>query len=167
MKNNYFDKGLYCDTVGDYELAINYYEQALSEDQDKSEDLFTNLSVIYWLLITDNNFPELQDIDSQLRHNGLTRYKQLVDFGVASFPKSKELLFWKSYFPYRMYFASFTFEECQILMEDTSLRASLVPTFYLNMFDEKSYAEERNALIVECLKSPTAKNKYIMSFLGS
>ena len=163
MISSFFGVGLQHDIDGDYELAIDFYEKAIIYDTVKDEELYANLSVIYWLLVTDNNFPPIGSIKDQFRTNGLKRYKDIVEDGIVAFPKSTELLFWNKYFPYRMYFSSFSFQECQALYEDPSLVPSLVPSFYLNLYDEAQYREATMRLVEECLKRPTAKNNYIIS----
>ena len=163
MINDSFRKGLHYDIEGDYELAIKFYEKSIIEAKVTSVDLIANLSCIYWLLVTDNNFPPVGSISDNLRTVGLTRYKELIDIGVSLFPKSTELHFWSKYYPYRMYYSSFTFMECQTLYNDPNLDSSLVPSFYLHLYDEAKYKRDVTRLVDECFKKPTAKNNYIIS----
>ena len=87
------------------------------------------------------------------------RLMKLSRFSTAT-PK-----FWERYFPHRFYFDEFTQEEIEKMIAEHEGDDSLIPYFYLYLFDKQKYKEERDKLLEICDKIPNAKNRYIKAII--
>lgn len=60
----------------------------------------------------------------------------------------------------------FTKEDCEKIIENYGDTESIVPYFFLYLFDKEKYREKREKLLKQCEVLPTAKNRYIKSIIG-
>lgn len=142
--------------------TIDFYEKKISSN-DFNTSHFSNLAFIYWAL-ADGEIAT----NKELSLLGDYKYDKIINQGLVVYPASRELHFWKKYFPYRLFGKGFSLEECNEIIEiyeDKADENNLVPFFFLNFFDEKKYINELKKLKDICLKEQTLKNKYILEFI--
>lgn len=78
-----------------------------------------------------------------------------------------ELNFWKRYFQHIIFGEEFSENDCKQLIEKYDDSESIVPFFFLYLFDSEKYKKVRNDLLDKCNKYPTAKNNYIKSVIAN
>ena len=66
-----------------------------------------------------------------------------------------ELNFWNRYFQRISFGEEFSEEECKNMFKKYGDKDSLVPYFFLYLFEKEKYLEKRNELINICVKYPT------------
>ncbi len=147
-----------------YLEAVKYYESELSNNSTPSIEAYVNLAFLYWEFASEFTFNDAYNIPDEWSKIGGEKYPKIIELGLQKHPRSVELHFWKRYFPHRHYFDEFTQEECEQIIKEYGDKESLVPYFFLYLFDEDKYREKRNELLRKCAELPTAKNCYIMSF---
>jgi hypothetical protein len=149
-----------------YLEAVDYYEKALSDKYSSASVVYyINLSFIYWSFAAQHfefNIPN--DIPDEWSVIGENNYELVINKGIDKYPNSLELHFWKRYYSFALYGEDFTKDDC-ISLINTFDNTTLVPYFFLYLFDKVKYQKECNRLIEECIKLPTAKNTHIYSFL--
>jgi hypothetical protein len=150
--------------TGEYLAAIQIYEKIIS-GIGAPIDAFINLSFILWEFAAEFSFSVAHNIPPEWGEIGSKKYLLVVEKGLLNFPNSVELLFWSKYFPYRLYNNDFSKDDCLALIEKYGESDSLVPYFYLFLFNRIKYMDKRNMLLIECEKTPTAKNDYIKSLI--
>lgn len=74
---------------------------------------------------------------------GGKRYLEILELGLANYQNSVELNFWKMYFPHIVYSKEFSKEDCKQLIDKYGDDESLVPYFYLYLFDKEKYTKEK------------------------
>jgi hypothetical protein len=154
------------DISKEYLKAVASYEDEIAtQGFSVPLDSFINLAFLYWSFATElfefvipNNIPDEWSII------GGERYELILDKGIQCYPNSVELRFWKRYFSFRLYGEDITEEECIALLDKYDSDDSLVPYFFLYLYDKAKYKEQRDLLIATCKAQPTAKNLYIQSF---
>lgn len=146
-----------------YIKAVEIYEKAIEQKTIVDIDSFINLSFIYWSFV-DYGFSSYYCISNSLRDFGAIRYSQILKKGIKLYPNSLELHFWSKYYQHRHLGVEFTETNCLKLIENYD-NDSLVPYFFLYLFDNKKYKEQRDKLLLECKNLPTAKNRYIISII--
>lgn len=156
-------KAVSSDIDSNYFQAIDFYEQLLREEIATVE-IFSNLAFIYWAFAGDFGFSAANNIPDEWIQMGATKYKQVIEKGLFQFPESVELHFLSKYFWHRLGVIDFSKEECLQIVKAYKEK-SLVPYFYLYLFDEEKFKLEAQNLLIECEKCPTTKNKYIKSIL--
>lgn len=144
--------------------ASIHYELEIVNNPCASIETYSNLAFIYWQFAAEYSVVGEIELPKDWREIGAVRYPRVLEKGLLQHPRSLELHFWRSYFPYRHYFEEFTQMQCVRLIEEFGDDGSLVPYFFLYLFDEKRYAKEKYELIKKCKTKPTAKNLYILSF---
>jgi len=162
MKN--FDCALKKEINEEFIEAVKWYEQELKNNANSSIETYINLAFLYWEFATQYGFITYYKIPDDWRKTGEERYPIIIDKGLKKYPKSVELHFWKRYFRHRLFFEDFTPEECEELIREYGDEESLVPYFFLYLFDEDKYRKKRDKLRKKCKELPTAKNLYILSF---
>jgi hypothetical protein len=145
--------------------AVNHYELELKTNTILPVDIFINLAFLYWEFATEFAFRDENNISDSWSELGGERYPKIIEKGLKHYPNNIELHFWDKYFPYRHYFAEFTKTECERLLDIYGDRDSIVPYFFLYLFDEIKYLEKRDLLLKQCEDLPTAKNLYIKSII--
>lgn len=154
------------DIEGDPLQAIVAYESLRSDCPIVDEQVYVNLSFIYWLIASDYGYYSYhRNISEELWKHAGEEYPIVVAQGIAAYPRSLELAFWSKYFPFRHYCTPFTREECEMLVSEYDGDSSLIPFFYLYLFDELKYQKERELLKEQCMTLRTIKNDYILSIL--
>jgi hypothetical protein len=147
-----------------YLEAVKHYESELNNNSTPPIEAYVNLAFLYWEFAAESTFNDANNIPKEWSEIGGEKYPDIIELGLQKHPRSVELNFWKRYFPHRHYFEEFTQKECEQIIVEYGDKESLVPYFFLYLFDEDKYREKRNELLRQCAKSPTAKNRYIMSF---
>lgn len=147
-----------------YLEAVKLYEDKISNTEG-SLDIYINLAFLYWQFASDFGFAKYHQIEDYWRERGAEKYPELINQARKKYPDSLELKFWEKYFPYRHFNDEFTREECEKLIDEYSSDKSIVPYFFLYLFDEEKYKEERDTLLKQCGQLPTAKNRYIRSII--
>ncbi len=149
-----------------YIEAVNLYEVDIKED-NVSPDIFINLAFIYWEFATEqiefnipNNIPEEWSLI------GGKRFNVIIDIGLEKYTDNLELKFWKRYFAYRLHFIEFSRSECEQMIKEHPESESLIPYFYLYLFDKVKFKHQRDLLIELCNTMPTAKFNYIKSIIN-
>ncbi len=156
-------KAVECDTKGNHRQAIQLYEEVLRSTDPVPIDVYINLAFLYWKYATQ--LPFLPDVVEELGQAGTERFPVILEQGLSKFPNSPELHFWEKYFPYRALFQEFTREECEAIVRKYGDPQSIIPYFFLWLFDKVKYSEKRGLLLKQCDELPTAKNRYIKSVL--
>jgi len=150
-----------------YVQAVNDYELEIIDGRSVTVNSFANLAFIYWATAAEQfefNIPN--NIPDELSIIGGQRFNYILDIGLEKYPDSLELNFWKKYFPYRLYSADFSENDCKNLIQKFGDDDNLTPYFFLNLFDEKLYQSEVKQLLSICTELPTAKNNYLKSFIA-
>lgn len=152
----------------EYIESVKCYEREIANnDSSVLPDSYINLAFLYWSFafeflefILPNSIPEDYSII------GVERYQMIIELGLRNYPNNAELHFWKKYFQHIIYGDIFTAEDCKKLVEKYD-KESIVPYFFLFLYDNDKYRSKRNDLMDVCTKLPTAKNLYISSILVS
>ncbi len=146
------------------EAAVLYHDQILSKSNVNEQD-YINLAFLYWSFASDYGFSSFYKIPKELQEKGGEEYPKIINDALKIYPFSLELIFWKNYFPFRHYFKQFSQQECEKLIEDHTGNTSLIPYFYLYLFDKVKYKQQRDQLLELCNELPTAKFNYIKSII--
>lgn len=153
------------DVAGEYENAVKEYERVISQGNATIE-IITNLAFIYWESVTQFTFTNGIGIPDSLKSTGVENYKKILHLGLFDFPNSPELHFWDRYFLHRGLFEDFSDEDCNNILNKYGREESLVPYFFLYLFDKEKYKRQREELLRICNESPTAKNNWIKSLIA-
>lgn len=149
-----------------YLEAVEYYEYDIKNSQQASLDSYINLAFLYWEFATEQiSFNDPNNISDEFSTIGGKRYSLIIEMGLEQYPNSIELKFWQRYFSYRLVNREFPYEECEKMISDHKGEKSLVPYFYLYIFDKKKHKQKKEKLLELCISKPTAKFNYIKSFL--
>lgn len=149
----------------EYIKAVKLYEKILEHNSNAPVDTYINLAFLYWEFADQQvEFNDPNNIPDKWSKIGGERYSEIINQALNEYPGSVELHFWKKYFPHRLFFDDFTQEECEQIIKEYGDNESLVPYFFLYLFDEEKYKKKRDDLRKECKKLPTAKNLYILGF---
>ena len=148
-----------------YLEAVKLYESELINSKKAPIETYINLAFLYWEFAAEFTFRDANNIPEEWSHIGGEKYPHIVELGLQKYPNSVELHFWEKYFPHRHYFNEFTEEECLKILQDYGDSESLVPYFFLYLFEEEKHIEKRNQLLMLCKELPTAKNTYIRSII--
>jgi len=149
----------------DFVEAVKLYEEKISNCSDVTEDDYINLAFLYWEFAADYGFFCYYNIPEVLGIKGDKEYPRIIKDAIEKFPKSLELKFWKRYFPHRHYYDEFTQEEIERMIIEHDGDDSLIPYFYLYLFDKQKYKEQRDKLIEICNATPSAKFRYIKAII--
>jgi hypothetical protein len=157
------------DVAGAYELAVAAYERAILRPQAPVE-AFANLSFIYWESITQQSMTFTNGTAIPLTLNDMpwqTCFRVLAK-GFQRYPNDLELSFWKRYYPYRGIFDDFSDADCQQLLVDcVDHNQTLMPYFFLSLFDEVRHSDDVARILSAYDRSPTAKNLWVASVLNA
>ena len=154
------------DAAGEYEQAVVVYERAILQPQAPVE-AFANLSFIYWESGTQLPMANGEAMPLALSKMPWQRCSQVVKAGLQHYPKDLELSFWAKYYPYRGIFEDFSADDCrQLLVDCVNHNQTLMPYFFLSLFDEELYRAEIAHILTDCQNRPTAKNRWVASVLG-
>ena len=146
----------------EYLEATKCYENEIENySSDVLPDSFINLAFIYWCFAFEFSVPE--DIPKDYSIIGGNRYQKVLELGLSYYPDNTELHFWKKYFQNIIYGEEFSEKDCKLLVQKYG--DSIVPYFFLYLFDKNKYEKQRNELIIDANKLPTAKNIYIKSLI--
>jgi hypothetical protein len=150
----------------DYLTAVQLYKNQISGSSVTAQEDYINLAFLYWLFAADYGFAEYYSIPQELRDKGGEEYSKILDLAIAKYPNSVELKFWARYFPHRHYFVEFPRHECERMITESTEEESLIPYFYLYLFDKKRYKKQKERLLELCKATPSAKFTYIKSIIG-
>ena len=146
--------------------AVKGYEDIIENSSDATPDSFINLAFLYWCFAFELfEFVIPNDISEYWSNVGGKRFLKILELGLEKFPNNIELHFWEKYFLHISYGKEFSEIACLSLIEKYDREESLVPYFYLYLFDKSKYKEQRDELIKETIMTPSAKNLYIKSLL--
>lgn len=150
-----------------YIEAVKCYEEEIANNEmTVSPDSYINLAFLYWSFafeLFEFNIPN--HIAEDYSIIGGNRYQTILDLGLIKYPNNVELSFWKKYFQHIIYDEIFSEKDCQKLLEEHGGIESIVPYFFLYLFDKEKYKERRNELLNKCNEQLTAKNIYIKSII--
>ena len=148
----------------EYLEATKCYEDEIANNKTPIlPNSYINLAFLYWSFAFEFSIPE--DISEDHSILGGNRYQIILDLGLNNYPKNVELHFWKKYFQHIIYGDEFSEKDCQKLLEEYGDGESIVPYFFLYLFDKEKYREKRNELLDRCDENLTAKNIYIKSII--
>jgi hypothetical protein len=150
----------------DYLGAIEIYEEIIKESKPPL-DAFINLSFIYWELASEFSFRDFHKIPNEWGEIGDKKYSEILKKASLIYPNSMELYFWSKYFPHRLFFDTFTENDCLNIIEKFRDDKNIVPFFFLYLFDKEKYKHQRDELVLLCQKQKTAKNIYILSIINN
>lgn len=160
------NKGLIKDIEKQFLDAVKCYEEEIANINNHDINSFINLAFLYWSFATEQiEFNDPNNIPIELAIIGEERFLPIIDKGLELWPENTELLFWRHYFPYRLYMTDFSEDECKKILQNQSDKVSLVPYFFLYLFDKTAYGDEIEGLRKICANEPTAKNLYIRTFI--
>jgi hypothetical protein len=151
----------------EYLEAIKCYEDEINGSSIASLESYINLAFLYWSFafeLFEFNIPN--NISENWSKIGGERYSKILELGLKSYPSSVELIFWKKYFSHISFGEIFSEQDCKRLVEKHGDFENNIPYFFLYLFDNARYKKEREELINECNKTPTAKLLYIKSIIG-
>ncbi|SFB86281.1 hypothetical protein SAMN05421780_101800 [Flexibacter flexilis DSM 6793] len=161
------ESALLKDIEGKYIEAVQSYEHEIAGDFSYIlPDSYINLAFLYWSFafeLFEFNIPN--NINDEYSIIGGNRYKIILDLGLIKFPNNIELHFWKKYFQHIIYGEEFSKNDCESLLREYGDNKTIVPYFFLYLFDKEKYKGKRNELLDRCNKYPTAKNIYIKSII--
>ncbi len=158
--------GLIKDINKQYLEAVEDYENEINTNEFPDVECYTNLAFLYWAFASEQfefNIPN--NISDEWSIIGGEKFIKILDKGLSKYPNNLELNFWKRYFPYRLFMAAFSEHDCKELLRKYGDGESLVPYFYLYLFDEQEHKSKVDELLEICNNKPTAKNIYIKSFI--
>ena len=159
---NYLEEATKKDMQGKYFPASQLYEKVIQQKEPPIES-FINLFFIYWESNSQRVFTNGTVISENFNEIPLYQYLTILDQALKKFPNNSELYFWLKYFPFAGLGESFSEEDCLDILRQHG--ESLVPYFFLYLFDNEKYKSQRDKLLEECLKLPTAKNLWIKSII--
>ncbi|RZK16038.1 MAG: hypothetical protein EOO56_21205 [Hymenobacter sp.] len=163
---NDFLTALVYDAAGKYEQAAVAYERVILQPQAPVE-VFANLSFIYWESGTQQSIAAAEARPPALHDRPWQMCFRVIEAGLQQYPEDLELSFWARYYPYRGIFDDFSAADCQqLLLNCVNHNQTLIPYFFLSLFDEELYSVEIAHILADCRKCPTAKNRWIASVLG-
>lgn len=146
----------------EYIKAVELYEENIKNSAFVEN--YINLAFLYWCFAFEQfNFPN--KISEKWSIIGGNRYAKILELGLEKYPTNIELNFWKKYFSHIIYGLEFSENDCQQLVEEYEDNESLVPYFFLYLYNRQKYELKKTKLLEECIKQPTAKNIYIRSIL--
>ncbi|MDF3819609.1 hypothetical protein P3G55_06845 [Leptospira sp. 96542] len=148
----------------EYIEAVELYEKDIKKSA--SLESYINLAFLYWCFafeLFEFNIPN--NISEKLSAIGGNRYSMILEIGLNDYPNSIELHFWQRYFSHISFGDEFFASDCKQLIEKYRDDENIVPYFYLYLFDKKKFEIEKNKILDECSKQPTAKNIYIRSII--
>ena len=145
-----------------YSDAVYHYINSIRDENNL--DAYINLAFLYWIF-QDYGFFSNNKIPNELRDTGYEEFLNIIKLGLEKFPNDTELNFWEKYFQLILFGEDFSEQDCKNLLERYKSN-SLVPYFYLYLFDKEKYKEKIIELIEEINNSSTAKNLYIKSVIG-
>jgi hypothetical protein len=149
----------------EYIEAVECYEKDLKKFP--SIESYINLAFLYWSFAFELfEFNQPNNISENWSIVGGNKYLKTLELGLNNYPNSLELNFWKRYFSHVSFGNDFSESDCKNLIEKYELDKSIVPYFYLFLFDKDKYGEKRNELLASCDEVPIAKNLYIKSIIG-
>lgn len=159
------DKAIRKDIDKEYIKAVELYESCIAYGCTSLE-VYSNLAFLYWEFATEQiSFNEPNNISDDWSLIGGKKYGEILEQGLEQYPDSLELNFWKKYFPYRLFFGEFSQQECEKMVEEHRGDESLIPYFYLYLFDKDKYRPKRDRLLELCRSIPNAKFNYIKSII--
>jgi hypothetical protein len=163
------ESGIIKEINKEYIEAVKYYEDDIVNNESSIlPDSYINLAFLYWSFafeLFEFNIPNEVAFDYGII--GGSRYQKILDLGLNMYPNNLELNFWKRYFQHIIYSEEFSEQDCKNLFEKYGDNESIVPYFFLYLFDKEKYMEKRNQLIDKCNEYPTAKYIYIKSIIGN
>lgn len=145
-----------------YNDAVIYYQESINKNELKV-DAYINLAFLFWNF-HDFGFSTYYKISEKLAEFGFKEYSTILKLGIKTFPNNVELQFWEKYFSHILFDDEFTHKECLDLMKKHSDK-SIVPYFFLYLFNKNKYKEQRSRLLKITEELPTAKNLYIKSLI--
>ena len=151
----------------DYIEAIESYENEIASNRTTNiADSYINLAFVYWGFAFDLlELNSANNITEDYSIIGGNRYQTILELGISKYPNNVELKFWKRYFQHIIYGEEFSETDCRNLLENHGDGESIVPYFFLYLFNKEKYSERRNELLDKCNEYPTAKNIYIRSII--
>jgi len=159
------NKAIKNDIEKKYIEAVELYEEEIVIETSPDVNCFINLAFLYWSFAAEQiEFNDPNEIGEEWSAIGGAKFLSTLDKGLAHHPDHLELIFWRRYFLYRLYMVSFSEHDCLELLK-YGKDFSLVPYFFLYLFDKKSHIHQMSKLRKTCIDLPTAKNIYIGSFI--
>lgn len=150
----------------EYLEAVNYYESEIKNQEIVSVKSFANLAFLYWAFASQQiEFNDVYNIPDEWSTIGGESFLKVIGKGLDKYPDSLELNFWKHYFPYRLSMTEFSEKDCISLLTEYGEDESLIPYFFLHLFNKELYRDKVTLLLENCKAEPTAKNNYIQSFI--
>lgn len=147
-----------------YIEAVKSYEDEIADNS--TPDSYINLAFLYWSFAFELfEFNNPNNITEDYSVIGGNRYKIILDLGLSNYPSNLELHFWEKYFQHIIFSDEFSEKDCQKLLKEYGDSGSIVPYFFLYLFDKEKYKQKRNELLDICNEYPTAKNIYIKSII--
>ena len=149
-----------------YIKAVEGYENEIgNQTSDIAPDSFINLAFLYWCFAFELfEFDIPNNISKYWSNIGGYRFSIILKLGLTKYPHNVELHFWEKYFSHISLGKEFTERDCLELIKNYEGK-SLTPYFFLYQFDKEKYKKERNKLLREAEKMPTAKYIYIKSLI--
>ncbi|KQB99594.1 hypothetical protein [Pedobacter sp. Hv1] len=160
------NKAITKDIEKQYLEAVKYYKEEIDTNTFPPLDYFINLAFLYWSFATEQiEFNDPNHIPDEWSVIGEKNFMPTIDKGLEYYHNNIELIFWRRYFSYRLYMSDFSEDDCKIILKTNDGHDSLVPYFFLYLFDKTSYEKQIIDLRKICDDLPTAKNIYINSFI--
>lgn len=163
--NKSIDIAIGKDIDKEYIKAVELYKNCIARGC-VSLDVYSNLAFLYWEFAAEHfefNLPN--NIPDDWSLIGGKKYGEILEQGLEQYPDNLELKFWKKYFPYRLFFDEFSQQECEQMIEEHKGDESLIPYFFLYLFDKEKYKFQRDRLFELCNATPNAKFNYIKSII--
>lgn len=163
--NKSIDIAIGKDIDKEYIKAVELYESCIACGW-VSLDVYSNLAFLYWEFAAEQiSFNEPNNISDDWSLIGGKKYGEILEQGLEQYPDNLELRFWKKYFSYRLFFDEFSQQECEQMIEEHKGDESLIPYFFLYLFDKDKYKFQRDRLFELCNATPNAKFNYIKSII--
>jgi len=159
---NSFKEAMIKEKNKQYVEATLCYEDDIKNNPNASVDSYINLAFIYWGFLAcgfdyadDSPIPDGYSVE-------LNSCKKIIELGLKKYPNNVELHFWKKYCYSILGNENISDKYCLDLMEKYG-EQNYVPYFFLYVVDREKYEKQRDGLMKEIEKVPTAKNDYIVS----
>jgi hypothetical protein len=159
----HFKTGLQLDLLGEYNSAIQAYEQEVKTNC-RDINSYINLTFLYWHSIAQFSWADMYNIPNHTRDKSFDRYQELIAMMKFKFPEYGEIYFWEIYFSHRLIFVPLGEGEILNILSNYK-DLTVVPYFFLYLLDNEKYRDQQEKLLKECTILPTAKNIYIKSII--
>ena len=137
------EQALKKDIDRNYIETVKSYEDEIANNRAPVLDSYINLAFLYWSFAFDYfGFDKPNNIPEDYSSIGGNRYQIILGLGLSKYPNNVELNFWKKYYQHIIYGEEFSEKDCKKLLEEYGDSESIVPYFFLYLFNKEKYKKK-------------------------